>query len=200
MKKIIALIAVALVCSTTVNAQILKGLFGGKSSSKTTHVSQAQQQGQTTGAALRAVYNQYLADGKKFVAQNNIMSLLSLSTSLEGIKSAEKNTAYYKDFATGLVKGSSGLVQETTQDKVIGGLQTLASQINSQDLQKAAAALAASSVAGSSATGSSASTVAGSSASSATGSSASFSQLSAILGDTSEAASTVTSLLSLFKK
>lgn len=175
MKKIIAIVAVALACSLSSEAQILSRLFG-KSSTTTTQqsqISEAQKQGQTTGIALKNVYAQYQADGNKFVAQNNAMSLLSLSTSLQGIKSQEKGSSYYKDFAKGLILGSAGLVKETTQDKVIGGLQTLANQLtSSQEAQAATSAATAETQA----------------------------SLASLLGNSGDVASSVSSILGLFKK
>lgn len=175
MKKIIAIAAVALFCTLPSEAQIFSRLFG-KSSTTTTQqsqISEAQKQGQTTGIALKNVYAQYQADGNKFVAQNNAMSLLSLSTSLQGIKSQEKGSGYYKDFAKGLVLGSAGLVKETTQDKVIGGLQTLANQLTSSpDAQTTSSAAAAEAQA----------------------------SLSSVLGNAGDVATSVNSILSLFKK
>ncbi|MCF0166774.1 MAG: hypothetical protein HUJ89_06440 [Bacteroidales bacterium] len=146
MKKIIAILAVAALSCSAIQAQsFLSKLFGGSknttttTTTTTTQVSQAQQQGQSSGKALKAIYDQYIADGKKFEIKNNLLSLLTLSSSLQGIKDQAKGSGFYTDFGKGLLLGSTGLVKEETQDNVISGLQTIASQLNTSELQQAAA-------------------------------------------------------------
>lgn len=95
-------------------------LFGKKSTAYTS--------GQATGTALKSLYTQYKADGKKLDMKNakNMLSLASLATSISGLKDTTKDSSFYKEFATGMVAGSSNLVTTSTSDNVMSGLTALA--------------------------------------------------------------------------
>ncbi|MGN0189737.1 MAG: hypothetical protein ACI395_09505 [Candidatus Cryptobacteroides sp.] len=117
--KIWALAVVALLAlfsSVSAEAQ----LFSKKSSAYTS--------GQTTGTALKSLYTQYQADGKKLDLKNtkNLLSLATLATNISGLKGTTKDSAFYKDFATGIIAGSTNLVTSSTSDSVMSGLTALA--------------------------------------------------------------------------
>ena len=113
----VAIVALlALFSSVSADAQ----LFSKKSSAYTS--------GQTTGMALKSLYTQYKADGKKLDLKNtkNLLSLASLATNISGLKGVTKDSAFYKDFATGMIAGSTNLVSTSTSDSVMSGLTNLA--------------------------------------------------------------------------
>ncbi|MCM1176844.1 MAG: hypothetical protein NC308_10560 [Clostridium sp.] len=120
--KIMAIAALAVFSiASCINASAAEPqLFGKKSAAYTS--------GQTTGAALKALYAQYKADGKKLDMKNakNLLSLASLATSISGLKDTTKDSSFYKEFATGMVAGSSNLVTTGTSDNVMSSLTTLA--------------------------------------------------------------------------
>lgn len=108
------------------SAQFLKNILKKTADTVTEQaVSPAYSLGQTAGTALKALYEQYKADGKKFDMSNinNILSLTSLAGSIQDLKTSD--TAYKKEYAKGLVKGSTNLVTEPKSTSVISGLTSL---------------------------------------------------------------------------
>ena len=138
MKRIITIvIAVAafLAAEHTADAQFLKNLFK-KATTETTAVSAATSNGQAAGAALKALYTQYKADGKIDLSNiNNIMNLAALANNVKDLKGQTNKSAFYKDFAAGLVTGSNSLVTSSNSAAVMNGLSKLVNNVDLTALQ-----------------------------------------------------------------
>ena len=93
--------------------------------------------GQAAGAALKALYAQYKADGNKLNMSNlqNILNLTTLATNVQGLKGITNKTDFYKEFATGLVAGSNNLVSQTNSNSIMNGLQNLVNNVDLTSLQ-----------------------------------------------------------------
>ena len=121
-----AVVAVmAVFAAQTAQAQLLKNLLGGASNSTEAAAdskSSAYSNGQASGVALKALYTQYKADGKNLNMNNiqNMLNLASLATSVQGLKEAD--AAYKKEFAKGLVLGSTNLVTTNNSTSVLSSL------------------------------------------------------------------------------
>ena len=136
MKRILTIIvamAAFLAAENTADAQLLKKLLGGKSTTTTeTTTTTATTNGQAAGAALKALYTQYKADGKLDMGNlTNLMNLTTLATNVQGLKGQSDKGTFYKDFASGLVLGSSNLVTSTNSTSVMSGLTNL---VENEDL------------------------------------------------------------------
>ena len=84
--------------------------------------------GQASGAALKNLYAQYQADGKIDVTNiNNVVNLATLANGIQGLKDQDDKSAFYADFAKGLVLGSGNLISNTTAPSVTSSLSGLAS-------------------------------------------------------------------------
>ena len=109
------------------SAQLLKNLLKQATSATTTTATEsaAYTQGQTAGAALKGLYTQYKLDGKKLNMDNatNLLNAASLASSVKDLKSSD--LAYKTDYAKGLIKGSNTLVTDSNSSSVISGLTTL---------------------------------------------------------------------------
>lgn len=138
MKKIITIvIAVAafLAAEHTADAQFLKNLLK-KATTETTAASAATSNGQAAGAALKALYTQYKADGKIDLSNiNNIMNLAALANNVKDLKGQTNKSAFYKDFAAGLVTGSNSLVTSSNSTAVMNGLSKLVNNVDLTALQ-----------------------------------------------------------------
>ena len=158
MKRILTIIvamAAFLAAENTADAQFLKNLlnkFKGTTTTTTTApaetataqaVSAAATTGQTAGTALKALYSQYKADGKKLDMSNvtNLLNLASLAGAVQELKSSD--AAYKKDYAKGLILGSTNLVTDATSSSVVSKLTSfanidLSSLMNNEELKTAA--------------------------------------------------------------
>ena len=138
MKRIITnVIAVAafLAAEHTADAQFLKNLLK-KATTETTAASAATSNGQAAGAALKALYTQYKADGKIDLSNiNNIMNLAALANNVKDLKGQTNKSAFYKDFAAGLVTGSNSLVTSSNSTAVMNGLSKLVNNVDLTVLQ-----------------------------------------------------------------
>ena len=138
MKRIITIvIAVAafLAAERTADAQFLKNLLK-KATTETTAASAATSNGQAAGAALKALYTQYKADGKIDLSNiNNIMNLAALANNVKDLKGQTNKSAFYKDFAAGLVTGSNSLVTSSNSTAVMNGLSKLVNNVDLTALQ-----------------------------------------------------------------
>lgn len=139
MKRILTLAIVALVgfmaAETTASAQLLKNLFK-KATTETTATTAATTNGQAAGAALKALYSQYKTDGKLDMGNlTNIMNLAALANNVKDLKGQTNKSAFYKDFATGLVSGSGSLVSSTNSNNVMNGLTNLVNNVDLSSLQ-----------------------------------------------------------------
>lgn len=129
MKKLFGILTCLAVCLMTVSCGILG--IGAKSGS-------ASASGQASGAALKSLYSQYKADGQIDVTNlSNIMMLSQLANGIQSLKGVDDKSAFYTDFAAGLILGSDNLVTRQTANPVTNTLQTLA---NGTDLSAIAAA------------------------------------------------------------
>ena len=142
-----AVVAVMAVFATqTAQAQLLKNLLGGASNSTEAAAetkSSAYSSGQTSGAALKALYSQYKADGKNLNMNNmqNMLNLASLATNVQGLKTADSD--YKKEFVKGLILGSTNLVTNNNSTSVLSSLTSfakmdLSSLINAESLTEKA--------------------------------------------------------------
>lgn len=129
MKKLFGILTCLAVCLMTVSCGILG--IGAKSGSATAS-------GQASGAALKSLYSQYKADGRIDVTNlSNIMMLSQLANGIQSLKGVDDKSAFYTDFAAGLILGSDNLVTKQTANPITNTLQTLA---NGTDLSSIAAA------------------------------------------------------------
>lgn len=154
MKRILTFILVAasfLAAENSADAQFLKNLANklkGKSSETTTTTtdqtaSEATINGKTAGVALRALFTQYKADGKLDMGNvNNLLNLTALANNIQGLKGQTNKTAYYKDFASGLVTGSDNLVSDENSSSVVDGLKNLVEDVDLSALSEKAGATA----------------------------------------------------------
>ena len=119
--------------------------FLGKTSSSTAGSAQtaatatANVDGQAAGSALKSLYNQYKVDGKFDMTNlTNIVNLASLAKNIKGLKGQSDKSAFYKDFASGLILGSNNLVTQQTSSSVMSGLSGLANNIDLSSIQEKA--------------------------------------------------------------
>ena len=99
------------------------GIFGIGTKNGSASVS-----GQASGAALKSLYSQYKTDGQIDVTNlNNIIMLAQLSNGIQGLKGVDDKSAFYNEFAEGLILGSDRLVTKNTASTVTNTLQSLAS-------------------------------------------------------------------------
>ena len=144
MKKIFTLM-VALVAfmaaESTADAQLLKNLLNKvtgtetkteQTATTTTTEQTATLNGRAAGAALKALYTQYKADGKKLDMGNlsNIANLATFASNVQGLKGQPNKGEYYMDFAKGLISGSENLVNETNSNTVMSGLTDLVQNVD----------------------------------------------------------------------
>lgn len=145
MKRILAIVFAAaafLAAENTADAQLLKNLVNkvtGKTTTTTTATEtenvSATTNGKTAGVALKALYTQYKADGKLDMGNlNNLLNLTTLANNIQGLKGQTNKTAFYKDFASGLVLGSGSLVTENNTTSVMDGLTNLVSNVDLSSL------------------------------------------------------------------
>ena len=147
--KIIVVAAVALFATeATADAQLLKNLLNKAASSSTTEtVSAGTTNGQAAGVALKGLYTQYKADGKLDMGNlTNLMNLATLASNVQGLKGQTNKSAFYKDFAAGLITGSNNLVTSKNSTSVMSGLTNLVNNVDLSGLtSKAASASSAAS-------------------------------------------------------
>ena len=102
--KIFIAAAVALFAAeVTADAQLLKNLLNkatGSTTTEQTTTSVATSNGQTAGAALKALLAQYKADGRKLDMGNinNLLNLTALANSVKDLKGQSNKSTFYKDF------------------------------------------------------------------------------------------------------
>lgn len=116
--KIFAAVAVAVLFASC-------GSVGGMA----TGTSTASTNGQSSGAALKSLYSQYKTDGKIDVSNiNNVMSMVALANGIQGLKGMDDKSAFYRDFAAGLILGSNNLISNNNSSAITGLLGGLANQ------------------------------------------------------------------------
>jgi hypothetical protein len=65
----------------------------------------------------------------------NIMNLATLANNVKDLKGQTNKSAFYKDFATGLVSGSGNLVTSANTSSVMSGLTSLVNNVDLSALQ-----------------------------------------------------------------
>ncbi len=138
MKKVILIAAVALIGLTACST--LTGTTTGSTTSTTTSTTATgtTNDGQTAGAALRALYTQYKADGKyDYTNLNNAINAIQLVQACQNLKSNVKDGDYWKNFASGLILGSDGLVTEKISNTVTEQLSTMVESVDTSKLESA---------------------------------------------------------------
>ena len=148
MKRIITILvtlAAFVAFESTADAQLLKNLFKKSTTTTTTQNTAANTNGQAAGAALKSLYSQYKADGKLDMANlNNLINLATLATNVQGLKGQTNKSAFYKDFAAGLILGSNNLVTNNNSTSVMNGLTNLVNNVDLSGLTAKAETSAAS--------------------------------------------------------
>ena len=141
MKRILTLImalAAFVAAESTADAQLLKNLLKQATTATETVAADeaATANGKAAGAALRSLYTQYKADGKKLDMSNltNLVNLTTLSTNLQNLKGQPSKGAFYKDFVAGLISGSNNLVNEQNSTTVMDGLTSLVNNVDLSSL------------------------------------------------------------------
>ena len=198
--KILIAAAVALFATeATADAQLLKNLLNKATETTTTEtVADATSNGQAAGAALKSLYTQYKADGKLDMTNlNNILNLTTLSNNIKDLKGMSNKSAFYKDFATGLIKGSDSLVDKSNSTSVMNGLTNLVNNVDLSGLTTTTetATETVTSAATSAATSALSSLLSGSSSST----SSTTTDAATTISNASEIASSVSSILKLLK-
>ena len=90
--------------------------------------------GSQSGVALKALYNQYKADGKlDFSNLSNVANILNISAQVQKLTQADKDSVSYTDFSKGLIEGSVNLVNELNAEQVT---ETLVSKLGNIDTTK----------------------------------------------------------------
>lgn len=95
--------------------------------------------GNQSGVALKALYNQYKADGKLDLSNlSNVANIMNVAAQAQQIKNAEKGSVNYTDFSKGLVEGATGLISDVNADAVVDGLkQAVASKVDTEKVTEA---------------------------------------------------------------
>jgi hypothetical protein len=120
--------------STTASENALSSVLGGLTQGATQTLSESYTAGQQSGVALKALYNQYKADGKlDFSNLSNVANILNISAQVQKLTQADKDSVSYTDFSRGLIEGSVNLVNELNAEQVT---ETLVSKLGNIDTTK----------------------------------------------------------------
>lgn len=119
---------------TTASENALSSVLGGLTQGATQTLSESYTAGQQSGVALKALYNQYKADGKlDFSNLSNVANILNISAQVQKLTQADKDSVSYTDFSRGLIEGSVNLVNELNAEQVT---ETLVSKLGNIDTTK----------------------------------------------------------------
>lgn len=134
---IAALVMTAFAASSCGILGTAAGTVGTNDATATTNVTTGTTNGQAAGAALKALYAQYKADGNKLNMTNltNIVNLTTLANNVQGLKGMSNKADFYKEFASGLVLGSNNLVSQSNSNSIMNGLQNLVNNVDLSGLQ-----------------------------------------------------------------
>lgn len=111
------------VCSFAPQAKAQSGLLGSLLSGSSS--------GQTTGAAVKSLYEDYKKVGKIDLNNpNTILNVTKLATGIQGLKGQSDKSKFYKDFAKGLVLGSNSLISTATSSAATSTLAGLANNLD----------------------------------------------------------------------
>ena len=132
--------AITLTVFAASSCGILGGTAPAAGTNATTNVTTGTTNGQAAGAALKALYTQYKADGNKLNMTNltNIVNLTTLANNVQGLKGMSNKADFYKEFASGLVLGSNNLVTQNNSNTIMNGLQNLVNNVDLSGLQNKA--------------------------------------------------------------
>ena len=134
---IVLSVAAFLAVENKADAQLLKNLLNKGTNTTTTNASTATTNGKAAGAALRALYTQYKADGKLDMSNlNNIANAATFTANVQGLKGQSDKGTFYKDFASGLILGSNNLVNESNSTTV---MNTITNLVDNADLSASTA-------------------------------------------------------------
>ena len=118
-------------------ASALSSIIGGLAQSAnqaTTTVSESYTAGNQSGIALKALYDQYKADGKLDLSNlSNVANILNVSAQVQKLTQADKATVSYSDFSKGLIEGSVNLVNNLNSEQIT---EALVSKLGSVDTSK----------------------------------------------------------------
>lgn len=135
--KILSIAAAALMAASVLSPSVAmaetpsQGIFSKKTTTATSN-------GKAAGVALKSLYTQYKTDGKLNMQNvGNLVNLATLANNLKGLKGESDKSAFYKDFAAGLVTGSGNLVNASNTNAVMGGLSSLVNNIDLSGIQNA---------------------------------------------------------------
>ncbi len=79
--------------------------------------------GQNVGSALRTLLVQYKQNGKiDFSNASTLLTLASLASNYQTVKGNLTNKDFYRDFANGIIKGSTQIINNSNVDSIIGML------------------------------------------------------------------------------
>ena len=136
MKKIVKILIIAaaafFAAEATADAQLLKNLVNKAVSSTKEETPTAASQGETAGKALKDLYKTYKSTGKLDVTDiNTLKNITTLINSAKELKSNTNKSAFYKDFANGLIKGSGDLVNQSNSTTVMNSLTNIVSKYTS---------------------------------------------------------------------
>lgn len=138
MKKLSSLFAVLAVIVLFASC----GAVGGAAATGAAGTPIATTSGQASGAALKGLYSQYKSDGKiDLQNMSNVMNIITLANGIQGLKGMDNKSAFYAEFATGLVLGSQNLITNDNSSAITGLLGGLASQNLSALTSKANSAI-----------------------------------------------------------
>jgi hypothetical protein len=119
---------------TTASENALSSVLGGLTQGASQIVSESYTAGQQSGVALKALYNQYKADGKlDFSNLSNVANILNISAQVQKLTQADKDSVSFTDFSKGLIEGSVNLVNELNAEQVT---ETLVSKLGNIDTTK----------------------------------------------------------------
>ena len=139
MKALSYIAAVALICFTAASCGVLGNNTASSQAASTTASASGTVDGQAAGVALKSLYGQYKADGKLDMSNlSNIINLASLAQNIKGLKGLTDKSAFYTEFASGLILGSDNLVTEKNTTSVMSGLTGLINNIDLSGLQEKA--------------------------------------------------------------
>ena len=132
MKKILCFVAAAALLLLTsscgvVNSSNASSLANTAVGALSTLTGNAQSAGRVSGAALKDLYTQYKNGGKLDLSNaTTLANLASLITGIQGLKNTTDRNAFYTDFASGLILGSTSLVNSNNTNSILNTLTSMA--------------------------------------------------------------------------
>lgn len=118
----------------------ISSLLGGLTQSTTqATVSESYTAGSQSGVALKALYDQYKADGKLDLSNlSNVANILNVSAQVQKLTQADKATVSYTDFSKGLIEGSVNLVNNINAEQITEALVSKLGNVDTTKLDQTA--------------------------------------------------------------